>query len=103
MIGEHSVIELLLHASLIVQFVMALLAGASVLSWAIILRKRKVLVESRQLADRFDEQFWSGGDLATLLFFLGHDPDPEVRGTAIKSLTAMPIITSFQFRRNFTG
>ena len=32
----------------------------------------------------------SGGDLATLLFFLGHDPDPEVRGTAIKNLTAMP-------------
>jgi len=66
MIGEHSVVELLLHASFIVQFVMALLIGASVLSWAIILRKRKVLLESRQAADHFEEQFWSGGDLATL-------------------------------------
>src|SRR5664279_3726399 len=28
----------------------------------------------------------SSGDLGTLLFFLGHDPDPEVRGAAIKSL-----------------
>jgi hypothetical protein len=32
----------------------------------------------------------SGGDLGTLLFFLGHDPDPEVRGAAIKSLRDMP-------------
>jgi hypothetical protein len=32
----------------------------------------------------------SGGDLGTLLFFLGHDPDPEVRGVAIKSLRDMP-------------
>jgi hypothetical protein len=28
----------------------------------------------------------STGDLGTLLFFLGHDPDPEVRDAAIKSL-----------------
>jgi biopolymer transport protein TolQ len=66
MIGEHSVVELLLHASIVVQFVMALLIGASVVSWAIIFRKRKLLNEARQAADRFDEQFWSGGDLATL-------------------------------------
>jgi hypothetical protein len=32
----------------------------------------------------------SAGDLGTLLFFLGHDPDPEVRGVAIKSLRDMP-------------
>jgi biopolymer transport protein TolQ len=66
MIGDHSVVELLLHASLIVQFVMALLIGASVISWAIIFRKRRLLIDARQAADRFDEQFWSGGDLATL-------------------------------------
>lgn len=32
----------------------------------------------------------SNGDLGTLLFFLGHDPDPEVRGAAIKSLRDLP-------------
>jgi len=66
MIGDHSALDLILQASLIVQFVMALLVGASVVSWAIILRKRQLLVAERQSADRFEEQFWSGGDLAGL-------------------------------------
>jgi biopolymer transport protein TolQ len=66
MIGDQSILSLLLHASIVVQFVMLLLIGASVVSWGIIFRKRKVLAESRQAADRFEEQFWSGGDLAGL-------------------------------------
>ena len=66
MIGDHSALDLILQASLIVQFVMALLVGASVVSWAIIFRKRQLLVTERQSADRFEEQFWSGGDLAGL-------------------------------------
>src|SRR5512137_935380 len=66
MIGDHSALDLILQASLIVQFVMALLAGASVVSWAIILRKRKLVGDERLAADRFEEQFWSGGDLAAL-------------------------------------
>jgi biopolymer transport protein TolQ len=66
MIGDHSALDLILQASLIVQFVMALLVGASVASWAIIFRKRQLLVAERQAADRFEEQFWSGGDLAGL-------------------------------------
>jgi biopolymer transport protein TolQ len=66
MIGEHSILDLLLQASLIVQLVMLLLIGASVGSWAIILGKRKLLNDARQAADRFEDQFWSGGDLAAL-------------------------------------
>ena len=66
MIGDHSALDLILQASLIVQFVMALLVGASVVSWAIIFRKRQLLGAERQGADRFEEQFWSGGDLAGL-------------------------------------
>ena len=66
MIGDHSFIDLILQASFIVQFVMALLVGASVVSWAIIFRKRQLLGAERQSADRFEEQFWSGGDLAAL-------------------------------------
>ena len=66
MIGDHSALDLILQASLIVQFVMALLAGASVVSWAIIFRKRTLLNAERLAADRFEEQFWSGGDLAAL-------------------------------------
>jgi len=66
MIGDHSALDLILQASLIVQFVMALLVGASVVSWAIIFRKRTLLNTERLAADRFEEQFWSGGDLAAL-------------------------------------
>ena len=66
MIGDQSVFTLLLHASFVVQMVMALLIGASVVSWGIIFRKRSVLAEARTSAERFEEQFWSGGDLAAL-------------------------------------
>jgi len=66
MIGDHSALDLILQASLIVQFVMALLVGASVVSWAIIFRKRQLLKTERVAADAFEDQFWSGGDLSGL-------------------------------------
>jgi biopolymer transport protein TolQ len=64
--GEHSALDLILGASFAVQCVLALLAAASVVSWAIILRKRRVLAEARDTANAFEDQFWSGGDLASL-------------------------------------
>jgi biopolymer transport protein TolQ len=45
---------------------MLLLIGASVASWAIILGKRRLLNDARLTADRFESQFWSGGELAGL-------------------------------------
>jgi biopolymer transport protein TolQ len=66
MIGEHSALDLVLQASFVVQLVMALLVAASVVSWAIIFRKRRLLQDASQAADSFEDQFWSGGDLATL-------------------------------------
>jgi biopolymer transport protein TolQ len=59
-------LQLILHASLPVQLVIALLILASVASWAIIFRKHKVLGNARRAADDFEERFWSGGDLAAL-------------------------------------
>src|SRR6476619_3000717 len=59
-------LELVLHASIIVQIVMALLLIASVLSWSIMLRKRSELRRARSDADRFEEVFWSGGDLTAM-------------------------------------
>jgi biopolymer transport protein TolQ len=61
-----SVVDLILHASLVVQLVMLLLAGASVVSWAIIFRKRRLIGDARQEADRFENWFWSGVDLGKL-------------------------------------
>jgi biopolymer transport protein TolQ len=66
MIGDQSVLSLVLQASFVVQFVLAVLAAASVVSWAIIFRKSRLLGDARDAAEAFEDQFWSGGDLASL-------------------------------------
>lgn len=66
MTDDLSPLELVLNASLIVQIVMALLLLASVASWSIMLRKRAELRRARADADRFEEVFWSGGDLSAM-------------------------------------
>ncbi len=57
---------LVLDASPVVQAVMVLLAGASIASWAVIFRKRRIIAGSRRQADQFETAFWSGGDLGAL-------------------------------------
>ena len=64
--AELDTLQLILHASLPVQLVMLLLLLASIASWVIIFRKRKVLGGASEEADDFEERFWSGGDLAAL-------------------------------------
>jgi biopolymer transport protein TolQ len=59
-------LDLVLQASIIVQIVMGLLLLASVVSWSIMLRKRAELRKARADADRFEEVFWSGGDLTAM-------------------------------------
>jgi len=49
-----------------VQLVMLLLLFASVASWVIILRKKRVLDRAEKEADRFEETFWSGAELPKL-------------------------------------
>jgi biopolymer transport protein TolQ len=61
--NDLSVFELIRDASVIVQLVMLLLLAASVTSWMIILRKRSELNKTRADADKFEEEFWAGGDL----------------------------------------
>ena len=80
MFGEHSALYLILHASLVVQLVMALLVAASILSWAIILQKSKVLKKARADAEEFEERFWSGGDLADLYRTLERDTATGMAG-----------------------
>jgi biopolymer transport protein TolQ len=64
--GNLSVIELILGASLVVQLVLLLLLAASVGSWAIILKKRKIIQQANEGADDFEASFWSGGDLNSI-------------------------------------
>ncbi len=64
--AELNLLELIMQASLPVMAVMAILLLASIASWFIIYQKWQVLGRARQLADEFEERFWSGTDLAQL-------------------------------------
>jgi len=63
MTTDTSFISLILAASAVVKVVMLLLLAASVVSWAIILRKRNVLNAAMRNSIEFENSFWSGGDL----------------------------------------
>jgi biopolymer transport protein TolQ len=58
--------HLILGASLVVQLVMLLLLVVSMVSWTMIFRRRSALQQAQSAADKFEDRFWSGGDLATL-------------------------------------
>jgi biopolymer transport protein TolQ len=77
-----SIFDLILSASLIVQLVMALLLAASVVSWAIIVRKRRVLKQAVEGSDAFETSFWSGGDLKAIYRDLtkGGQPPSDMAG-----------------------
>jgi biopolymer transport protein TolQ len=62
-----SFLSLVLNASLLVQLVMLLLLGMSIASWTIIFKKGAVLRGVRNDTERFERDFWSGGDLNVLL------------------------------------
>lgn len=64
--GHLSLIQLVVQASVTVQVVIAILLLASLTSWAIIFRKRLLLARAKRDADQFENNFWSGGDLAQL-------------------------------------
>ena len=64
--GSLNLLHLLLHASIPVQLVMVILLVASVASWVIIFRKKKVLDRAAREADLFEERFWSGAELSKL-------------------------------------
>ena len=61
-----SLLRLVLGASIVVQLVMLLLLATSVVSWALIFRKRGVLARARRDAADFESRFWSGTDLVSM-------------------------------------
>ena len=65
--GEQlSILRLIVQASVPVQIVIGILLLASLTSWAIIFKKRRVINRARREADRFETRFWSGDDLSQL-------------------------------------
>jgi len=61
-----SIVNLILHASWVVQGVVALLVGVSIASWAAIIRKIMALKKVQLLNEAFDREFWSGTSLNDL-------------------------------------
>lgn len=73
-----SIFQLIKEASFVVQFVMLLLLTVSVASWTFIFSKRKELNRAVEITDEFEEQFWSGVELADLYRKLAaKDFEPE--------------------------
>jgi biopolymer transport protein TolQ len=61
-----SIIQLLLHASWVVQAVVGLLLLGSVTSWTVIFKKFHTLKTAERLNDDFERNFWSGTSLSDL-------------------------------------
>lgn len=61
-----SILQLILHASFVVQLVIALLMTISIASWAAIFRKYFALKRVKRLNEEFEADFWSGTSLNEL-------------------------------------
>jgi biopolymer transport protein TolQ len=62
-----SIISLILNASVVVQLILLMLVSLSIGSWSIIIRKGFALGSVKKATEEFEKNFWSGGDLNTLL------------------------------------
>src|SRR5690606_9526659 len=90
--GELDLLHLVLHASIPVQLVMLLLLFASIASWVIIFRKKRMLDRAEREADRFEERFWSGSDMGKL-YSAATERNREIEGleaTFASGLRAVP-------------
>ncbi|MER2541666.1 MAG: protein TolQ [Azonexus sp.] len=61
-----SILHLIINASAVVQIVMAILAGVSLMSWYYIAMKWFAVRQARSKTEVFERDFWSGGDLNSL-------------------------------------
>ena len=68
---QHSILQLILQAGPVVQVIIAMLLFASLASWSIIFRKRRLVSQAESEANRFEGTFWSGGDLGKLYRAIG--------------------------------
>lgn len=74
----HSILALILNAGPVVKVIIAMLLFASLASWTIIFRKRRLVSLAESEANRFEGTFWSGGDLGKLYREIGTRNRPAV-------------------------
>jgi biopolymer transport protein TolQ len=85
-----SLFHLVLNASLPVQIVMALLLGASLMSWWFIFIKMFALKRALRVTDAFEHEFWGGADLN--LMFKRVAAEREQAGEMERIFEAVPRI-----------
>nr|WP_255091343.1 protein TolQ [Vibrio aestuarianus] len=69
-----------LQASILVKMVMLILLGMSIVSWAMIIKRSKILSQAEKSADSFEDKFWSGTDLSAIYQDVKKRKD-EISGT----------------------
>jgi len=78
-----AILSMMLNASLPVQLVLLLLVLASVTSWTMIFRKWFVFKLAEREAERFEQKFWSGGNVGQMYTELSRD---EAKQTGMASV-----------------
>ena len=70
-----SIVTLVMHASFVVQLVVAGLLAISLASWTVIFSKLSGLAKVRNGNDQFEQEFWSGKNLSDLYQAAGSRPE----------------------------
>ncbi|MBK7614178.1 MAG: protein TolQ [Burkholderiales bacterium] len=70
-----SIVSLVMHASFVVQLVVAGLLAISLASWTVIFSKLSGLAKVRNGNDQFEQEFWSGKNLSDLYQAAGSRPE----------------------------
>ncbi|KLU15183.1 MULTISPECIES: Tol-Pal system protein TolQ [Xenorhabdus] len=63
---DMNILDLFLKAGFLVQLIMLILIGFSIVSWAIIIQRTKILNAASREAEAFEDKFWSGIELSRL-------------------------------------
>ncbi|MBO7173171.1 MAG: protein TolQ [Burkholderiaceae bacterium] len=63
---DMSILSLLMHASVVVQAVLAILVFLSLVSWTRIFQKWFQLRQAKRMSEDFESRFWSGSELTKL-------------------------------------
>lgn len=75
--ADMSLVHLIGNASILVQLVMLILLFVSVASWIIIFQRFSMLSQAKKTMERFEEEFWSGLDLARLYVRVNSEPNND--------------------------
>ncbi len=81
MTAELNFLDLFLKASIVVQLVILILIIFSIVSWAIIIQRSRVLTKALKDSTAFEDRFWSGEDLTKLYDGLENRRDMAMTGS----------------------